>query len=205
MQASAACSSFSRFPAGLPSPTASILGIHPSMTSVYDTRIRRSVTMRQAVQALSAIERRATSEGERRSAEWVAEELHATGASQVRLSGYRAHSTWAVSLAAHSVLVLAASVAGGLMARAVAAITAVSLEADSTARGFWLRRLLPGKRHGANVEGRIPAEGRARRTVVVVAHHDAAHNGFVWHPMTVDAGRRVAARTGTTPAYMGVP
>jgi Peptidase family M28 len=161
--------------------------------------------MREAVEALSAIERRATTEGERCSAKWVAEELRAAGASQVRLSGYRAHSTWAVSLAAHSVLVLAASVAGGLISRAVAAMAAVSLEADATGRSFKVRNLLPGRRQGTNVEARIPAAGLARRTVVVVAHHDAAHNGFVWHPTAVGAGRRLAAATGTTPAYMGLP
>jgi hypothetical protein len=39
--------------------------------------------------------------------------------------------------------------------------------------------------------------------VVVVAHHDAAHNGLVWHPASLSLGRRVAARTGVTPAYNG--
>ena len=67
------------------------------VTTVDPTRAR----LREAVEALSAIERRAATPGERRSAEWVAEELRAAGAREVRLSRYRGHSTWAVTLAFH--------------------------------------------------------------------------------------------------------
>jgi hypothetical protein len=175
--------------------------VEDPMTTVEPVQAR----LREAVEALSAIERRATTEGERRSADWVAEELRAAGAREIRFSRYKAHSTWAVALVAHSVLVLGSFLVGGWISRAIAAIAAVSLEADATGRSFWLRKLLPGKRVGTNVEARIPAAGGLRRTVVVVAHHDAAHNGFIWHPRTVDAGRRLAARTGTTPSYMGLP
>jgi peptidase M28-like protein len=173
---------------------------HP-VTTIEPTQRR----LREAVKGLSAIERRATTEGERRSAEWVAEELRAAGAHEVRLSRYNAHSTWAGTLVVHSAIALGASLAGGLISRAIAALAAVSLEADATGRSSWLRKLVPGKGYGTNVHARIPAAGGARHTVVVVAHHDAAHNGFVWHPRTVDAGRRIAARTGTTPSYMGLP
>jgi hypothetical protein len=65
--------------------------------------------------------------------------------------------------------------------------------------------LLPGKRNGATVDGRLAPRGPTRRTVVVVAHHDAAHNGLVWHPRAVAPGRRLAARTGLTPSYSGAP
>jgi hypothetical protein len=51
----------------------------------------------------------------------------------------------------------------------------------------------------------VPAGDAPRRTVVVVAHHDAAHNGFVWHPAMLEAGRRRAARTGVTPPYSSLP
>jgi hypothetical protein len=37
---------------------------------------------------------------------------------------------------------------------------------------------------------------RADRTVVIVAHHDAAHNGWVWHDRVVERSRRRAAKTG---------
>ena len=109
--------------------------------------------LRKAVEGLADIERRATTRGERASAEWVARHLLEAGAVDVRLVPYKAHSTWAVALLAHSIVVLAASVAGGLVARAVAALGAVSLEADATGRSFWLRSLLPGKGRGTSVQG----------------------------------------------------
>lgn len=157
--------------------------------------------LRAAVESLSAIERRATGEGERRSAAWVAEELTRAGADHVRLSQYTGHSTWAIGTAAHMALALALSTRGGVVRRLLSAALAVSLEADASGRGFWLRNVLPGRRRGTNVHARIAARGPARRTVVVVAHHDAAHNGFVWHPLMTDAARRRASRTGTTPSY----
>jgi hypothetical protein len=156
---------------------------------------------RVAVEELSRIERRATTAGERRSAEWVAGALRDAGATDIRLSPYRGHSSWVHSFVGHAAIVLAASSAGRAVARAVAAAATVSMEADYSARSSWLRRLLPGRRTGTNVEARIPAKGDARRTAVVVAHHDAAHNGLVWQPFMVDGGRRIAARTGITPAY----
>src|SRR5947207_473943 len=52
---------------------------------------------------------------------------------------------------------------------------------------------------------RLPSGGPRRRTVVVVAHHDAAHSGFVWHPAMLAAGRARAAKTGMTPSYSILP
>jgi hypothetical protein len=157
--------------------------------------------VRVAVEELSRIERRATTAGERRSADWVAAAMRDAGAADIRVSTYRGHSSWAHSFVGHAAIVLAASAAGRAVARAVAAAATVSLEADYSARSFWLRRLLPGRRTGTNVEARIPARSDPRRTAVVVAHHDAAHNGLVWQPFMLDGGRRIAARTGITPAY----
>src|SRR5262249_39976945 len=36
------------------------------------------------------------------------------------------------------------------------------------------------------------------RTLVLVAHHDAAHNGVVWQPRTVALNRMLSNRTGET-------
>jgi hypothetical protein len=157
--------------------------------------------LREAVEALSAIDRRATSEGERRSAAWVAEELTKSGAREVRLSSYTAHSTWAIVTAAHMALALALSIFGGRVGRLLPAALVASLEADASGRRFWLRNILPGRRRGTNAEARIAARGPTRRTVVVVAHHDAAHNGFIWHPLMLAASRWRARRTGMTPSY----
>jgi Peptidase family M28 len=36
--------------------------------------------------------------------------------------------------------------------------------------------------------GRLPARGERTRTLVLVAHHDAAHTGLMWHPALAGAG-----------------
>jgi hypothetical protein len=161
--------------------------------------------LREAIEGLSAIERRATTDGERRSAAWVLEQLTGAGAQEVQTTPYKAHSTWAVSMVAHLALALGLSFGSGIAYRALAAATLVSLEVDTSGRRFWLRNLLPGRRAGTNVSARIRASGTPRRTLVLVAHHDAAHNGLLWHPAMLDAGRRIARRTGITPSYAGGP
>src|SRR3954447_12367686 len=85
--------------------------------------------LREAVEALSGIERRATTTGERRSAEWVADALREAGAREVRLTAYTAHSIWAIATSAHAVLGLVASLGADVLARALAAAALVSLEA----------------------------------------------------------------------------
>jgi hypothetical protein len=51
----------------------------------------------------------------------------------------------------------------------------------------------------------VPAKNQPVRTVVLVAHHDAAHNGLVWHPRTVAANRAWSKRTGRTlPSHVPV-
>ena len=44
----------------------------------------------------------------------------------------------------------------------------------------------------------VKAASKASRTLVLVAHHDAAHNGMVWHPRTVALNRMLSKRTGET-------
>jgi hypothetical protein len=111
------------------------------------------------------------------------------------------HSTWAIATVAHMALALALSILGGLVGRLLAAALVVSLEIDASGRSFWLRNILPGRRRGTNVDAHIAAPGPTRRTVVVVAHHDAAHNGLVWHPLMLAGGRRRARKTGMTLSY----
>ena len=161
--------------------------------------------LRRLVEELSGIERRATTDGERQSAEWVGDQLRAARVSEVQLTEYRGHSTWAAATTSYMALALLASIPDSWTTRGLVAATLVSFEADSHGRSLWLRSLVPGKRRGHSVQGRIPARGKADRTVVVVAHHDAAHTGLVWHRAMLDAGRRQARRTGMTPSYSIVP
>lgn len=178
-----------------------------SLTEVSDREqpLAEVEQLHRLVEGLSSIERRATTPGERQSAEWVADQLRAAGASRVNLTEYRAHSTWAAATTSYMALALLASIPGGWISRGLTAATLLSFEADSHGRSFWLRSLLPGKRRGHSVEGRVPSRGHADRTVVLVAHHDAAHTGWVWHPRMLEAGRRRALKTGMTPSYSIIP
>lgn len=66
-------------------------------------------------------------------------------------------------------------------------------ERDYSGRAQPLRRLLPAG-EGANVVGRIPSRGPRERTLVLVAHHDAAHTGLMWHPALAGTGASESGR-----------
>ncbi len=137
-------------------------------------------SLRDDVEALAALRRGATEAGERAAAEWAAERLEAVGARDVRLQEFRYQGTYAWAQAAH----YAFAMLGGPFALAAA----LSYDLDFSGRNQWLRRLLPGGT-GTNVVARLPAAGERRRTLVLVAHHDAAHTGLIWSERLVRMSR----------------
>ena len=169
-----------------------------------------SARLREDVEALSAIERRAATPGDRVSAEWVAGRMRELGLSDVRIEPFRCHQTWAIPYGAHHLLGLFAARLPALLRVPLALATAASYESDYVGRDQTLRSLVPGAGEGHNVVARIPARGSARgsdpfRKLVLVAHHDAAHTGWVWDPRFLEGGRNYARRTGTTPSFIGLP
>ena len=138
------------------------------------------------------MERGSAGAGERLSARWVADRLRQAGAEQVTVEPYRYQGTFAGAQGAHFAAGALAALAGS---RALAAATLVSFELEYSGRAQWLRRLLPAG-EGASVMGRLPARGERRRSLVLVAHHDAARTGLIWDPRLLSAGNRVADRTG---------
>jgi hypothetical protein len=87
---------------------------------------------------------------------------------------------------------------GGALAGAAAA----GMASDFPPGKRWLRRALP-RRTTYNVLCELgPAD--AERTVVVIAHHDAAHSGLVFHPELPNIADRLGLieRTDTSPALM---
>ncbi|HYF26413.1 MAG TPA: M28 family peptidase, partial [Baekduia sp.] len=84
---------------------------------------------------------------------------------------------------------LAAGRAPCLVRAAVCLAALAAWEVDASGRARALRRLLP-RGEGANVVARVPARGTAHGTLVVVAHHDAARTGLMWHPSLTQAGAR---------------
>ena len=166
-------------------------------------------SLRADVEALSAIGRRAATPGDLASAEWVARRMREVGVEDVRIEPFRCHSTWAIPYGAHNLLGLLAARLPARLRVPLALATAVSYESDYVGRNQTLRSVLPGAGTGHNVVGRI-GRGVSKgsdplRTLVLVAHHDAAHTGWVWDPRFLEGGRRHARRTGTTPSFIGLP
>jgi hypothetical protein len=143
-------------------------------------------TLREVVETLAPIERRAGSEGERRAAEWIAARLASAGCQaevepEQFLDGYaRPLSALSGAGAAAGLTALARRrpLARGLAAAAAAGVTAAI--ADDVCN--WLR--LARRASGApkttwNVVGSCGDAG-AERTLVILAHHDAATAGKVF-------------------------
>jgi Zn-dependent M28 family amino/carboxypeptidase len=143
-------------------------------------------TLREVVEALAPIERRAGEDGERRAAEWIAERLRAAGcAAEVQdepfLDGYAEvmRTLSAASLGA-GVAALAPSPARRLAGLAAAAVTAAI--ADDVSNGPRIfRRVRSQRKTTWNVVGACGATD-APRTLVVLAHHDAALTGAIFDP-----------------------
>lgn len=137
--------------------------------------------LREDVAALAAMSRRSAGDGERRSADWCVERLRQAGAADVRTRAFRYQHTFGHAHALHFLAALAG--------RLPAALALLSFQLELSGRAQWVRRVLPGE-EGRNAEARVPARGLRRRTLVIVAHHDAAHTGVMWDPRLAGAATR---------------
>jgi hypothetical protein len=97
-------------------------------------------------------------------------------------------------------VILAVSILGGLLACShgfiaflITALAAVALYMENTCRG-WIATILP-RESSQNVVGRIPAQGEARRKVVLSAHYDTARSGLLFHPRFVGHFRTITMLT----------
>ena len=147
--------------------------------------------LRATVEHLEAIDRPSASAGERAAAEWIAGRLRAEGL-EPRIEAERAHGTYWVPLGLLSgaaVLAGLAAARGGRRARAVAtlvgAVAAAGIAEDVSAGPHLLRRLLP-QRETSNVMAEA-GDPEAGETLVFIAHHDAAHGGFIFNERFVAA------------------
>lgn len=161
--------------------------------------------LRERVQRLAAIERESGSAGERQAAELIAAELRDCGA-RVELEEESVHGTywWPIGL-----LTGLAAVAGFGRRRLVAALAgafaAAGVADDVRHEARWFRRFFLTKRPTVNVTAEVGPED-AERTIVLVAHHDAAHSGLVFHPAPprwmLKRFPSLAAKAETTPGTM---
>jgi hypothetical protein len=161
--------------------------------------------LREWLEELEQIHRPSASEGERRAAEWIVGRFAELG-TEARIEAETAHGTywWPLGLGA------ALGALGGLLGlrgrRLLGALLgfggAAGIAADFPPGKRPLRRLLP-KRATYNVVCELgPAE--AKRTVVLIAHHDAAHSGLIFHPQIPKLADRLGLIEGkdTSPMLM---
>ncbi len=154
------------------------------MSATADTLVPPpAAELRAHVVELSSIHRPSASEGELEAARWIVERFAELGVA-ARIEPERVHGGYALPLS----LLTGAGVIAGVMTRrgrrvagaALAAAAAAAIWDDLTAGRRHFRRLLPS-RTAYNVVAEVgPAD--ATRTVLLVAHHDAAHSGLIFHP-----------------------
>jgi hypothetical protein len=174
---------------------------------VYVDAPPEEATLRGHVEELSAIHRPSASAGEREAAEWLVAKLGELGA-EARIEVEDAHGTywWPLGLAsAAGALAGIASLRGrrGIGA-ALAALAAAAVVDDLPPRRRVLRRALRG-RTAHNVVAEL-GPGGAERTVVLVAHHDTAHPGLLFHPAIPETLFKlfpwILERSDTSPGLM---
>jgi Peptidase family M28 len=133
------------------------------------------------VAQLAAIHRPSASAGERRSAEWLCERLRRIGL-EGRIEEESAHGTlwWPLGLLnAAGLAACAATLRGRRTLPALLGLTAATLLHDDVSGGhLWFRRVLP-RRKTYNVIAEL-GDLEAEHTVVLSAHHDAAHGGLIF-------------------------
>jgi hypothetical protein len=161
--------------------------------------------LRERLEELEKIDRPSASEGERRAAEWLVERFAELGA-QARIEAERAHGTYWWPLGLGAGLGALGALAGLRGRRALGtllgALGAAGIADDFPPGQRRLRRLLP-RRTTYNVVCEL-GDLDAERTVVVIAHHDAAHSGLVFHPGVPPLADRLGLieRTDTSPPLM---
>jgi hypothetical protein len=141
-----------------------------------------SAELREVIETLAAIERPSVSEGETRAARWIAERLESLGC-DVEVDEETGYGHFWRPLFA---LTLAGALAGRLVVRGrrrlggVLASSAAAGVADEIALGPYLtRRALYPRGTTTNVVA-VAGDRDADRTLVVLAHHDAARAGIAF-------------------------
>lgn len=143
----------------------------------------RAGDLPEMLRELEAIERPSASPGELEAAEWLARRLREEG-TEVEIEVEQVNGTYWVPIGIGAALGVVGGLLTALGRRFIGAVLgAVGLGAivtDFPPRERPLRKLL-AKRDTYNVVARMGDPG-ASRTVVLVAHHDAANSGLVFHP-----------------------
>jgi hypothetical protein len=161
--------------------------------------------LREQLERLERIHRPSASEGERRAAEWIVERFAEAGA-EARIEAEPAHGTYwwplGVGAALGAIGGLAALRGRRALGAVLGALGGAGIADDFPPGKRRLRRLLP-RRTTYNVVCELgPAD--AERTMVLVAHHDAARSGLIFHPEIPKIADRLGLIEGkdTSPPLM---
>jgi hypothetical protein len=161
--------------------------------------------LRERLEELERIERPSASDGERQAAEWLVARFAELGA-EARIEAEPAHGTYWWPLGIGALLGALAGIVGlrgrRLLGAVLGAIGAAGIADDFPPGQRRLRRILP-KRTTYNVVCEL-GDPEAERTVVVIAHHDSAHSGLVFHPQIPLIADRLGLieKTDTSPMLM---
>jgi acetylornithine deacetylase/succinyl-diaminopimelate desuccinylase-like protein len=167
--------------------------------------------LRDAIAHLAAIDRPSASPGELEAAQWISAQLSEFGCGS-RVEEERAHGGYWYPLGVPSALAGVAGLLarrGGRRARlsaaAVGAFAAAAIYDDVSGGSLWFRQRFLPKRPTWNVVAQT-GDLDAERTLVFVAHHDAAHWGMLFHPGVLPLVAKVAPglleRSNTSPPLM---
>jgi Peptidase family M28 len=155
--------------------------------------VSRRPLIERVIRELASYERPSASENERRAAEWLAGELRGAGCRDVRVEEERAHGGywWPLGLLNAGSAVVA--MLGRLPAALVGGFASAAVYDDVSGGSLWFRRRTLPHRPTWNVVAEL-GDPDAPRTVVFVAHHDAAHSGLVFHPALPRLGMKLVPR-----------
>jgi hypothetical protein len=146
--------------------------------------VATGAVLREVVERLAPLRRRACTAGEREAADWLAERFRSVPGVRVSVEEEPSWGTFpptatglgAAGVAASLLAMLGRRRAAGLLATAVAA--GIVDEAQNGPRV--LRRLVRRRRTTQNVLARVDGEGPRAGTLVVLAHHDAPQTGLIF-------------------------
>jgi acetylornithine deacetylase/succinyl-diaminopimelate desuccinylase-like protein len=155
--------------------------------------VSRRPLIERVIRELASYERPSASDGERRAAEWLAGELRGAGCRDVRVEEERAHGGYWWPLGLLNAGSALAAMLGRLPAMLVGGLASAAVYDDVSGGRLWFRRRTLPHRATWNVVAEL-GDPEAPRTVVFVAHHDAAHSGLVFHPALPRLGMKLVPR-----------
>jgi acetylornithine deacetylase/succinyl-diaminopimelate desuccinylase-like protein len=152
--------------------------------------VARRELIERTVRELASYDRPSASEGERRAAGWLADELRRAGCRSVRVEEERAHGGYWWPLGLLNAIALLSSRLGRVAAALAGGLAAAAVYDDVGGGRLWFRRRTLPHRPTWNVVAEA-GDPDGDRTVVFIAHHDAAHSGLVFHPALPRLGMRL--------------